>query len=117
MGADAVTARDSSAGAMRVTQAAWAQCSEHACHIDWDDDLSTDVRAATETPFMRVVSAALAAFAAQAAARMRERCAQECERVWRETPNERPHYRQNAVSYGCSECAAAIRALPREEPR
>lgn len=40
-----------------------------------------------------------------------ERAAEECERLWKESPNDSPHYRQNAISDGCIESAAAIRAL------
>lgn len=46
----------------------------------------------------------------------RERAACECERIWKESPNERPHYRQNAIADGCIESAAAIRALIAEKP-
>jgi len=53
---------------------------------------------------------ALAALVAEEVAKEREACAALCERIWKDSPNERPHYRQNAIADGCIECAAAIRS-------
>lgn len=58
----------------------------------------------------------------QARAEAIEEAAKECERIWKEAPNERTDspltsFRQNEISHGCVACAAAIRALnPKERP-
>lgn len=64
-------------------------------------------------------------FTTEAAARaaiavVLEEAAKECERIWKEAPNERTDspltsFRQNEISHGCVACAAAIRALNPKE--
>ena len=52
--------------------------------------------------------------ACESAEAMRERCAVECEQLFKNAPNEHPEYKQNTISHGCAECAQAIRNLPLE---